>query len=113
MDFLSAKGVSFILDDFGSGYTNLVELNTMPFSLIKFDKKIIQPGLKTLKGSKILEGMVDIFKRNGAMVAAEGVEAGEQAGTLALMNFDYLQGYYFGKPESGEQLLKNLQATRL
>lgn len=109
MELLTGKGVSFALDDFGSGYTNLVKLAPMPFSIIKFDKKIIQPGLQSNKGRQLVEGMVDIFKKRECAVAAEGVETEAQAGILALMNFDHLQGYLFGKPMSGQRIVEALK----
>jgi EAL domain-containing protein (putative c-di-GMP-specific phosphodiesterase class I) len=105
MELLVGRNVSFALDDFGTGYTNLVGLARMPFSVIKFDKKVIQPGLATHKGRSLIEGSIDLFKRQGRAVTAEGVESAEQSETLTFMNFDYLQGYFFGRPMSGDEVL--------
>jgi EAL domain-containing protein (putative c-di-GMP-specific phosphodiesterase class I) len=112
MELLAGKKVAFALDDFGTGYTNLAQLMRMPFSLIKFDKKVIQPGLATLKGRQLIQGSIDLFKRQGRAVAAEGVESAEHSDILALMACDYLQGYHFGRPVCGDELLARLDDER-
>jgi EAL domain-containing protein (putative c-di-GMP-specific phosphodiesterase class I)/GGDEF domain-containing protein len=105
MKRLSDLNVVFALDDFGSGYTNFVQLAQMPFSLVKFDKKIIQPGLADLKGNQLIQGTMSLFRGRGYSIAAEGIESEIQAEELALMGCDYLQGYYFGKPMPGDEIL--------
>ncbi len=111
MELLAGRKATFALDDFGSGYTNLVQLMQMPFSLIKIDKKVIQPGLSNLKGRRLIEGAIDLFKRQGRAVAAEGVESEEHAEILAYLACDYLQGYHFGRPLDGGEILGQLDAA--
>lgn len=108
MDCLSAQKVSFALDDYGSGYTDFSEILDMPFSLIKLDKSIVQAGLETTKGERLLQGSISLFKRIERPIVAEGIETEEQARILSDMGCDYLQGYWAGYPAKSEALLSLL-----
>ena len=56
--------------------------------------------------------MVAIGKSLGLMIVAEGVETEEQAQLAAAMGCDYLQGFYFGRPMSADELRNTLVETR-
>ncbi len=98
MERLLAEGVSFALDDFGAGYTDLRSAIELPFPVVKFDKKIVHAGLGTEKGRRLLSGMARLFADLGKIIVAEGIETQEQADAMVEMGFDYLQGYRFGRP---------------
>lgn len=105
METLERLGVKFAVDDFGTGYTDLGPLLKMPFSLVKIDKIVVQEGLSSKKGRHLLSGSVSMFKVLNYRIAAEGIETQEQADMLIWAGCDYLQGYYFGYPVPGDEIL--------
>ena len=86
------------MDDFGSGYSSLNMLTSMPIDVLKMDKAFIrniQPGNKEMK---LVELVLDIAKNLGVPVVAEGVETEEELNMLKAAGCDIIQGYYFSKP---------------
>jgi len=108
MGLLAGQGVSFAMDDYGSGYTDFGQETMMPFSLIKLDKKIVQAAFQSRKGELLLGGSIRLFKHLRHDIVAEGVETAAQADLLYRMGADYLQGYHFGYPLEGDEILKQL-----
>lgn len=106
MQLLKKHGVTFALDDFGSDYTSLESIISLPFDVIKFDKMFIKEGLKSKKGQQLLAGSIDLFKALGRKIVAEGIENLENAQALALMGADLLQGYYYSKPIIASEVKK-------
>ena len=94
---LAEAGLTFSLDDYGTGYSNISRLLSLPFSLVKLDKSLVDklddPNTRTL-----VANVIATMKSIGKAVLAEGVETVEQADALSAMSIDYIQGYYFAKP---------------
>jgi EAL domain-containing protein (putative c-di-GMP-specific phosphodiesterase class I)/GGDEF domain-containing protein len=111
MELLAGQGVCFALDDFGAGYTDLLKILDFPASVVKLDKRIVWAGLRHRKGQQLLAGSISLFRRLGRKIVAEGVETAEQAGLLAAMGCDYLQGYRYGRPMSGDEILTLLNGV--
>lgn len=106
MQRLIELGVSFSLDDYGSGYSNLDYVIRMPFYLVKLDKLLVWSSFEQAKTKVLLETSVEMFKQMQLKIVAEGVETKEQAMYLAELGVDYLQGYFFSKPVSEEEFIK-------
>lgn len=97
---LRSLGHKIEMDDFGSGYSSLNMLTSMPIDVLKMDKAFIrniQPGNKEMK---LVELVLDIAKNLGVPVVAEGVETEEEYKMLKSAGCDIIQGYYFSKPIS-------------
>ena len=95
---LRSLGHKVEMDDFGSGYSSLNMLTSMPIDVLKMDKAFIrniQPGNKEMK---LVELVLDIAKNLGVPVVAEGVETEEELNMLKAAGCDIIQGYYFSKP---------------
>ena len=99
LEEISALGVRISLDDFGTGFSSLSYLHTMPFDKVKIDKSFIDNGIKSERSLTLLRGVVDLIKRLGLSTVLEGIETMEQ---LELMhkNVDVneVQGYLFASP---------------
>ncbi len=108
MRLLSERKVNFALDDYGSGYTDLGYIVELPFSLVKLDKSIVRAGFEGPRGRIILHSTIELIKRLNRKIVAEGVETADQAEILAAFGCDYLQGYYFAKPVSGNDFRTEL-----
>ena len=95
---LRSLGHKVEMDDFGSGYSSLNMLTSMPIDVLKMDKAFIrniQPGNKDMK---LVELVLDIAKNLNLQVVAEGVETEEEYKMLKEASCDIIQGYYFSKP---------------
>ena len=103
MQRLIQLGVSFSLDDYGSGYSNLDYVIRMPFYLVKLDKLLVWSSFENAKTRVLLESSVNMFQKMHLRIVAEGVETKAQALYLDHLGVDYLQGYYFSKPISEEE----------
>lgn len=106
---LSLMDITFSLDDYGSGYSNVNYLVDLPFSIVKLDKYIVWAALKKVTSRKVLENTISMFKDINLKVVAEGIEDLEMEDMVTAMGADYLQGYYFSKPVPKEQLVECLE----
>lgn len=100
---LREKGFKIELDDFGSGYSSLNMLTTLPIDVLKMDMKFIRNMMLDYKNLKLVEIILDIAKLLRVPVIAEGVEEEAQYTTLRDRGCDIIQGYYFSKPLSPEE----------
>lgn len=102
---LVQAGLSFSLDDYGSGYSNMSYMLNMPFSQIKIDKFIVWQAYKEKRSEVALKATIDMIKKIGMSVLAEGVETKEMADWLINLGCDFLQGYYYSKPAPFDDFL--------
>ena len=109
MKYLIAQGYTFSLDDYGTGYSNFINIKSLPFSIIKIDKALVWSHFEEGENSTTLPNLVQLIKDMDKEVIAEGVESAEMVQGLADMGVDYLQGFYCGEPMSGVDLLEYLK----
>jgi len=100
---LRNKGFRIEMDDFGSGYSSLNMLTTIPIDVLKMDMKFVSNMLKDEKSLKLCELVMDISRFLGVSVVAEGVEEKAQLDILKSMGCEIIQGYYFSKPLPADQ----------
>lgn len=108
MHKLKEAGAHLALDDYGTGYSNLVSIIKLPFDYIKIDKSILWSYSKG--ENSILESVVSMMKKQGYKLVCEGVETEFQAKLLAGMGCDYLQGYYYSKPLPRNDFVKYVES---
>lgn len=99
MNALYSAGVGIAMDDFGTGYANMIQLMNLPFSYIKFDRSLVNeqaPGPRT-RGDA-LSRLVTIFGQQDTCIIAEGIETEAQYRRMVALGIDRLQGYLFSKP---------------
>ena len=107
---LGQYGVQFAMDDFGSGYSNIARFITLPFSIAKLDKTLLEES----KNIKIFfDSAVNLFKSLGIPIVIEGVETETQLATSKTKKIEFIQGYYFSKPLKEEDLQKFLTANKI
>lgn len=109
MKYLIDKGMTFSLDDFGNGHSNLNYLSDMPVAIVKFDKTITQTFLEQEKVHRITSSVVKMLHNLNLKVVAEGVETKEHLDAMQILGIDYIQGYYFSKPLTCNDFLKFLE----
>jgi len=108
MKELKSYGMRLSLDDFGTGYSSLAYLKEFPISILKIDRTFTKGILENQNEQHITDSIVSLAKNFKMLVIAEGVEEKEQARYLQNIDCDFIQGYYFSKPLSEEDVLKLL-----
>ncbi len=109
---LRGRGFRIEMDDFGSGYSSLNMLTSIPIDVLKMDMKFVRNMLKDEKSLKLCGLVMDISRFLDVPVVAEGVEEEAQLNKLRDMGCELVQGYYFSKPvppEEFEALIKKEQ----
>ena len=112
---LRESGFEIEMDDFGSGYSSLNMLSSLPLDVLKMDMKFIRNLEKDAKNFRMIELVLDIAKFLGVPVVAEGVETEEQMMLLKDAQCELVQGYYFSRPlpsEEFEELIKKEIAVK-
>lgn len=95
---LRSLGHKIEMDDFGSGYSSLNMLTSMPLDALKMDKAFIRNIKPGNKDMKLVELVLDIAKNLEVPVIAEGVETEDEYKMLKNAGCDIIQGYYFSRP---------------
>lgn len=103
---LRNNGFKIEMDDFGSGYSSLNMLTSLPIDALKLDMKFIRNICENKKDSRLVEIMIQIARLLEVPVIAEGVETKEQMELLKSIDCDIIQGYYFSKPLPPEEFCK-------
>ncbi len=111
---LKDMGSTFSMDDFGSGYSNLLELLKMDYKLVKMDKEFVWNCLDKTKpeNQRMLEYSISFLKDYGLHILAEGVETVEQAEILVEKGVEYLQGFYYSRPIPENEYIEFLKAQK-
>ena len=108
---MSLMDLTFSLDDYGSGYSNINYLVSLPFNIVKIDKYLVWSAAKSVKSREILEHTISMFKAIRLRVVTEGIEDPEMARMVADMGADYIQGFYYSKPVPKDKVLEVLTDT--
>ena len=103
---LRNNGFKIEMDDFGSGYSSLNMLTSLPIDALKLDMKFIRNICENKKDSRLVEIMIQIARLLEVPVIAEGVETKEQMELLKSIGCNIIQGYYFSKPLPPEEFCK-------
>lgn len=106
---LRKTGMSFALDDFGSGYASLNYLSRLPVDVLKIDMEFIQNLRNSDHNAIIVTTMINLAHGLGMQVIAEGIEDEYQLDFLKNVNCDIGQGYYFSRPQPPEAIYKLLE----
>ena len=98
--------IGLAYDDFGQGQSRLMELMDVPPDYLKFDMQLIRGIDKaTSVRQRAIESLVKMTREIGSCPLAEGVETIGEANTCFELGFQLVQGYLFGKPASGAEIL--------
>lgn len=109
MEKLIDKGVTFSLDDFGTGRSNIDYFVNMPVRTIKFDYTFTRGFFDNEKIKHVLTGMLDIIHKMNLSVVVEGIETKEQMQVMKAMGVEYIQGFYYSKPIPENEFMEFLR----
>ncbi|HZG72924.1 MAG TPA: GGDEF domain-containing phosphodiesterase [Chondromyces sp.] len=102
---LKKHGFKLSVDDFGTGYSSLSYLSRFPLDYLKIDRSFIKSIDAFDEDSSIVEAILTMAHRLNLRVIAEGVENVKQLRFLRKENCDIVQGFYFSKPKSIDELI--------
>ena len=100
---LREKGFAIEMDDFGSGYSSLNMLSSLPVDVLKMDMAFIQNIERNERDFHLVELIIDIARYLKVHVVAEGVETEAQLRLLKDAGCDLVQGYYFSRPLAADE----------
>ena len=106
---LRKAGVKIALDDFGTGYSSLNYLTQLPINTLKIDKSFIDNIGHVKEKSLIISTIVDIGRKLGLSIVAEGVEMQEQLDYLLKRRCDRVQGFLLSKPLPENEIIDFLE----
>ncbi|MEX3011536.1 EAL domain-containing protein [Hoeflea sp. TYP-13] len=101
---LKKLGVSLSLDDFGTGYSSFGYLANFPVDKIKIDKMFLQNMTGERASQSVVRSAQVLAEGLGMKVLCEGVETAEQYQIVRGIGCQQIQGYYFGKPQSADDI---------
>ncbi len=107
---LRRVGFHVEMDDFGSGYSSLSMLTTLPIDALKLDRTLVRGIVEHKKDLYVLNLVLDIAKSLDLPVVAEGVETKAQLDLLKKAGCDRVQGYYFSRPVPADEFVKFLSS---
>ena len=102
-------GVSFSLDDFGTGNSNLNYIVDMPVRLIKFDRDMIMSYFETGKAKYVMDAAMHMIHGLKLEIVSEGIETKEMLDTMENLGISYIQGYYFSKPIPEDEFIEFME----
>lgn len=102
---LRGLGVTIAIDDYGTGYSSLAYLQTLPVQTLKIDRSFVSKMNTDETDASIVRSTIDLARSLGVRVMAEGVEDAGTLDALRELGCDGAQGYFLGKPMSAEFLV--------
>ncbi len=96
-------GISFMVDDFGTGYSSLAYLSRLPVDVLKIDISFVM-NLEERQNEKVVNAIINLGHSLELQIVAEGIETKDQWAYFAERRCEYMQGFYFLKPASIEDV---------
>lgn len=106
---LHDSGFVVEMDDFGSGYSSLNMLRSLPIDVLKMDMRFLQHAETDIRVQSIIRAVVGMSDALDIEVISEGVETLEQAEFLYSVGCYMMQGYYFTKPVDVDSFEKMIE----
>src|SRR6185312_5540961 len=111
LERLHGLGLRLALDDFGSGYSSLGQLQRLPFDVVKIDRSFIVELPDSLIALQLVRTILRMTQGLDKLAVAEGVETVAQRDVLHELGCSAMQGYLFGRPVPEWQIRSLLEAA--
>ena len=106
LEQLRRSGISVVLDDFGTGFSSLAWLARLPIDGIKLDRSFTRAMVGTERERMVIETVVELARRLGLEVVAEGVEEPVQLAAAFAAGCNAVQGFEIAVPLSSRSLIE-------
>jgi len=104
MDRLHERGIRMSIDDFGTGYSSLSYLKKFKVYKLKIDQSFVRDITEDPEDKAIVTAIISMANGLGLQTIAEGVETYNQLAFLRMQGCNEVQGYYFSKPLTADQV---------
>ncbi|MEC6799090.1 EAL domain-containing protein [Photobacterium sp. S4TG1] len=94
---LKKESVLLSIDDVGTGYSNLITIQELPFDIMKIDRCFISDNF-AVSQSNMLETLAILGDSLNLMIVAEGIETAAELNKINRLNIDLCQGFYYSIP---------------
>ncbi|SDH20714.1 EAL domain-containing response regulator [Pelagibacterium luteolum] len=107
---LRLRGYELAIDDFGVGYSSLVQLARLPYSELKIDRRFVADLAVSHESRAIVAAIIGMARGLGLRTVAEGVEDLDTFNLLKSMGCDFAQGYFIGRPMTPDKAVEWVDA---
>jgi len=90
--------IKILMDDFGTGFSNIVNLKKLPIDIVKLDKSLVDDIAFDIKAKEIVRAVILSCHAMNIQIIAEGADSKEQIKILTELNCDTIQGFYYSQP---------------
>jgi len=102
---LKSMGINISIDDFGTGFSSLASLKRLPIDVLKIDQSFVRDATTDPDDAALVMAIITLAHNLRLRVVAEGVETAEQLRFLQLLRCDEIQGYFFSRPCSADDMV--------
>lgn len=106
MEEMKKMGFSVSIDDFGSGFSSLNLLKSLPVDILKIDKEFFANDTLQRNDQIVISSIISMANRMDIAVICEGVETKDQVEFLRDSQCDMVQGYYYARPISADEFIE-------
>lgn len=92
------SGCQLAVDDYGAGYSNIVNLLRYKPQVIKIDRYLISNIQNDVNKQMFVRSTIDFAQMNNIKTVAEGVETTEELRAVISYGVDLIQGFYTARP---------------
>lgn len=107
------KGFQLSIDDFGTGFSSVLQLARLPFSELKVDKSFVIHAMQSVESRAVVRSVVELGRSLGLRTVAEGVEDAVTLEFLRNIGCDTAQGYFIARPMPGDAVTGWLAARQV
>ncbi len=100
MRYYAALGCLLAIDDFGAGQSNFDRIWRIQPHIVKIDRASLVQARKSKRVRRVLPSLVSLLHEAGCMALIEGIEDEEDVMIALDSGVDFVQGYYFGRPQT-------------
>ena len=97
LEKLTQAGIAFSLDDYGTGYSNIKSVASLPITIVKLDKTFVDSE-DNPRMWIVLKNTIKMLKDMNMHIVVEGIETESLVRKFTELNCEYIQGYYYSKP---------------
>lgn len=105
---LRQLGIKISIDDYGTGFSTLDYVTSIPASEIKIDRRFVSQMQTSQSDRVVVNSTIQLAHQLGRLAVAEGVEDAETLASLGSMGCDVAQGYFISKPLTHQSLFSLL-----
>lgn len=100
INYYRDMGCLIAIDDFGVGHSNFNRIWSLSPHIVKLDKTLIDQAAASSSACRILPGLVSLIHQSGSLALIEGIETEQQALIALQSDIDFVQGFFFAKPNA-------------